>query len=432
MSDTPRTSRRSVLKGIGATTLGTLGFGAAGSSPVEAAGESVMMQYFHEPWSTVESDIPTIADVGYDAIWIQQPCKAKLDWSDQDGRNDPPLGYQPIDHRTFDSAFGTEAELQSLIDTAHSHGVEVYLDTVLNHMAGGNGYDFPQFDYEHFHHQVGSIDDWSDAHQVKHGELLGLPDLAQDYDHQSSADAEHVRSVLKDYMDKMAAFGADGHRFDAVKHIYDYFFEDHAVPWADNNDMFKVGEVYSGSIDYVDNYVQTGMHAFDYPLFFNQITNAFEYGDMSQLEEAGYTYYNPWRSVPFVDNHDKDAPSQYELAHAYISTIEGYPVHYNLYPSWLLDNSNINNMVWVKKNLAGGDTYWRHSGNDLLVYERYNNLLVGLNNNTSNWRSEWVYTSWNDTTLNDYSGNASDISTDGNGWVKISVPPEGWVFYAPY
>ncbi|MFB6188872.1 MAG: alpha-amylase domain-containing protein [Halapricum sp.] len=432
MSGNARTSRRSVLKSIGATSLGTLGYAAAGPSPVVAAGEPVFMQYFHEKWPTVEDDIPTIADVGYDAIWIQNPCKCKLDWSDQSGRNDPPLGYQPVDFRTFDSAFGTESDLQSLIDTAHSYGVEVYLDTVMNHMASGYDYDFPAFSYNDFHHDVGSIDDWSDPHQVKHGELLGLPDLAQDVNHNGSNYGDYVRSQLKNYMDKMASVGADGHRFDAVKHIYDYFWDDHAVPWADNNGMFKVGEVYSGSVDYVQNYVDTGMHAFDYPLFFNGISSAFDYGDMSSLKATGLTEQDPYHSCPFVDNHDKDAPPQYELAYAYATTIEGYPVHYNLYPDWLLGNSNINNMVWVKKNLAGGETYWRHSSNDLLVYERYNNLLVGLNNNTSNWKSEWVYTSWNSTTLHDYSGNASDISTDGNGWVQISVPPEGWVFYAPY
>jgi len=429
MRETPRTSRRSVLKGIGTAALGALGFGSAGSSPAEAAGEPIMMQYFHEPWSTVESDIPTIADVGYDAIWIQQPAEAILTWDDQDGRNDPPLGYQPVDLRNFNSEFGTESELQSLIDTAHSHGVEVYLDTVLNHMAAASYDTFPQFEYEHFHHDVGAIDDWSDPHQVKHGEFLGLKDLGQ-LSH-IDGDPAYVRQQLKNYMDKMAEFGADGHRFDAAKHMYTDFFSDYANQWADDNGMFKVGEVYDGSVDYVQNYADTGMNVFDYPLFFT-MHDAFEYGDMSALEGAGITGQDPWHSVPFADNHDEDGPSQYELAFAYASTIEGYPVHYNLYPSWLLDNDNINNMVWVKKNLAGGETYYRHSGNDLLVYERYNNLLVGLNNNTSSWRDEWVYTSWRDETLNDYSGNASDVTVNNDGWVKISVPPEGWVFYAPY
>jgi alpha-amylase len=389
-----------------------------------------MLQYFHEKWPTVTANIPRIAERGYDAIWIQQPAKARLEWSDQHGRNEPPLGYQPVDFRTFDSAFGTEEQLHELIETAHAHDIDVVLDTVLNHMAAEMGYDFPQFDADHFHHKVGRIEDWDDPHQVKHGNLLKLKDLAQDYDHQDPDDAEHVREVLKQYMDKMAAFDADGHRFDAVKHIYKSFWEDYAIPWADANDMFKVGEVYSGSVDYVENYVETGMAAFDYPLYFQGIGSAFEHGDLSTLPGTGLVASDPGNAMPFVDNHDKHAPSQYKLAYAFATTIEGYPVHYNLYPDWLLGDDDIANMVWVKKNLAGGELFWRHTGSDLLVYERYNNLLVGINNSTS-WQRKRVYTSWPNTTLNDYSGNATTVSTDGNGWVTLSVPPEGWVFYAP-
>ncbi|RRJ31520.1 DUF1939 domain-containing protein [Halocatena pleomorpha] len=414
-------SRRWLLKGLG--VVGTVGLTAAATDSVRAAsGDPVAFQYFHETWNTITSNLSTVADRGYDAVWIQAPQKSGLTWADQGGRNDPPLGYQPIDFTSFESEFGTEAELRTLIDTAHNHGIEVYVDCVMNHMADGNGYEFPRFSYSDFHHCCGGIDDWNDPHEVKNGELLGLPDLKQE--------SSYVRGELYNYMQKIAAVGADGYRYDAAKHMYPSYFRDYANPWADEFGMERVAEVYSGSVPYVQEYIDTGMNAFDYPLFYT-VSDVFSGGDMSTLQGAGVKAQDPWHAWPFVDNHDQNGPDQYELAHAHLLTMEGCPVVYNLYPDWILNNDAINTMVKVRKNHCSGETHWRHTDTDLVVYERYNNLLVGLNNNTTDWRSSSVYTSWTDTVLHDYSGNTDDVSVDGDGRVEVSVPPEGWVFYAP-
>ncbi|RBI59950.1 DUF1939 domain-containing protein [halophilic archaeon] len=412
---------------VGGLSVAGLGVGLSTLSEAgEAAGEQVHFQYFHETWPTITNNLSTVADRGYDAIWIQSPQKSDLTWDDQNGRNDPPLGYQPVDFTTFNSEFGTEADLQALINEAHNQGLEVYVDCVMNHMATGHDYDFPRFSHDDFHHCVGSIDDWNDDHQVEHGELLGLPDLAQ-YDSYSS---DYVRGELMNYMEKIASFGADGYRYDAVKHVEEKYWRDYANPKADELGMSRIGEVFDGSVDYVQGYIDTGMDAFDYPLYY-VLHDVFSSGDMSRLEGAGVVAQDPWHSHPFVQNHDEGAPSQYHLAHAFVLTIEGTPMVYNLYPNTILDDSEVNNMVWVKKNLTGGETYWRHTDSDLAIYERYNNLLVGINNGGSS-RTQSVYTSWTNTTLKDYSGTGGDVTTDANGWVDIMVPSEGWVFYAPY
>jgi alpha-amylase len=389
-----------------------------------------------------------VGEWGFDAIWIMQPAEGAETKDDPEwSRNNPPLGYQPIDFTNFDSEWGTEDELTTLIDTAHGNGVDVYLDTVLNHMAAEPYSAFPRFSEWDFHNN-GGID--SDAYnfdpnnsecfdengdpkdpdeieckpfQVENHDLLGLKDLDQDSD--------YVRGELKTYMEDMAALGADGYRFDAVKHIDEAFFADYANQWAENLDMFRVGEIITGSDKYLEGYVTAGpeMHVFDYPLHFT-INSVFDYGDMRNLEGAGYVAQNPFRAMPFVENHDTDGPSQYKLAHAFVTTIEGYPVLYNLYPDWLLKQDDIKNMVWVKRNLAGGGTLWRYTDSDLAIYERESNLLVGLNNSGSQ-RSEWVDTSWADTELEDYAGNGPNVTTESDSRVEITVPPEGWVFYAP-
>jgi len=386
-------------------------------APRADPGEPVAFQYFHEDWRTITDDLSRVAERGYDAIWIQQPARASLDWSDQDGRNDPPLGYQPVDLRTFDGALGTESELRELIDTAHEHGLAVYVDTVMNHMAAGRDpkYEFPQFGYEDFHHP--------DDPDEETKELLGLPDLEQE--------SAYVRGELRAYVEKIAALGADGYRFDAVKHIPASFFAEYANQWADDLGMFRVGEILNGSTSYVQEYVDQGpgMHAFDYPLHF-VVDEVFDGGDMTRLEDAGLFSQDPGHAMPFVENHDVDGPSQYKLAHALVLTIEGYPVVYNRYPDWVLEEDDVTEMVWVKSNLAGGPMRWRHADADVVVYERETNLLVALNNATAS-RTVEVATSWQNQTLADYAGNVSDVTTDGDGRVTLTVPAEGWTFYAP-
>jgi alpha-amylase len=452
MADSERhadVSRRGVLKGLGgAVAAATAGVGFAQSATADA-GESVALQYFHEDWQTITDDLERVGSLGFDAIWIQQPAESMLDWSDQGGRNQPPLGYQPVDYRNFDSSFGTEAELQTLIDTAHDNDVDVIVDTVLNHMANASADAFPQFEDEHFHNQ-GGIEQWAysfdandsrcfengdtggtpkdpdriecDPSIIENSALLSLRDLDQDQ--------EYVREQLKNYVDKIASLGADGHRFDGAKHMPESFFANYANQWAEDNGMFRVGEVYSGNREYLRGYANTGpgMYVFDFALYYT-MNGVFDGGDMSRLEGAGLIATDPGKSMPFVENHDVDAPSQYELAHAFMLSSEGYPMLYNLFADDLLENDNIVNAVWVKKNLAGGQTIWRQTDSDLAVFEREGNLLTGLNNGDTD-RTVTVETSWSEQDLRDYAGNAENVTTAGDGSVEITVPAGGWVFYA--
>ncbi len=44
-------------------------------------------------------------------------------------------GYDVLDYAALNPAYGSEADLKALIDAAHSHGIKIYLDYVLNHTA---------------------------------------------------------------------------------------------------------------------------------------------------------------------------------------------------------------------------------------------------------------------------------------------------------
>jgi len=421
-------SRRDVLKGMGALGATAAGAGLA-SRGTQALGSAAVYQYYHTDWNTVTNDLSTIADQGYDAIQVPPAQYSRLDRSHQNSVTDPPLGYQPIDLTNFDSVFGTESEYQAMVDEAHNQGLEVIADAVINHMAAADDFrgaepiyysDLPYFSEADFHPK--DCINYDDPDSVENDWLTCE---LKDFDHSSS----YVRGQLRDYVQKYANMGVDGIRWDAVKHVPESFFDDYANVWADNEGLWTVGECLQGSVDYCQGYADTGMSVTDYPLYYTLKDACDPSGDLSLLDDGGLVDQSPFQALTFVSNHDSGPPALEKLAYAYILTYEGYP---RVYSNRIgVQDADIRNLLWVRNNLAGGTAYTRYSSSPLYVFERYNNLLVGLNR-TGSWRSATVYTSWSNTTLNDYSGNAGDITTGGDGYVDVSVPPEGWVCYAPY
>ncbi|WP_226011806.1 alpha-amylase domain-containing protein [Halomicrobium salinisoli] len=416
------------MRGIGALGATAAGAGLA-SDAAEAVGSSAVYQYYHTDWTDVTDDLATIAEQGYDAIQVPPAQYSRLDRSHQEGVTDPPLGYQPVDLRNFDSVFGTEAEYQAMVEEAHVQGLDVIADAVVNHMAAADDFrgadpvtfeELPYFSEADFHPK----DDinYDDPESVENDWLTGeLKDLKQE--------SSYVRDQLRRYVEKYAGLGVDGIRWDAVKHVPEWFFADYANQWADDNGLWTVGECLQGSVDYCQGYADTGMSVTDYPLYYTLKDACDPNGDLSLLDGAGLVDQSPFRALTFVSNHDSGPPALEKLAYAYVLTYEGYPRVYG--NRIAIDDSDIRNLLWIRNNLAGDAAYTRYSASDLYVFERYNNLLVGLNR-TSDTRTATVYTSWSNTTLNDYSGNAGDVTTGSDGYVDVSVPPEGWVCYAPY
>ena len=64
-----------------------------------------------------------LTDLGVDAIWLSPIYPSPgLD-----------VGYDVSDHTTVDPVFGTDADFDRLVDAAHTRGVRVILDLVMNH-----------------------------------------------------------------------------------------------------------------------------------------------------------------------------------------------------------------------------------------------------------------------------------------------------------
>ncbi len=67
--------------------------------------------------------LPYVADLGVDAIWLSPFFKSPM----QD------FGYDVADYRAVDPLFGTSADLDAVVATAHRLGLKVIIDQVLSH-----------------------------------------------------------------------------------------------------------------------------------------------------------------------------------------------------------------------------------------------------------------------------------------------------------
>ncbi len=371
------------------------------------------------PWTRMEALMPAAANLGLDAIWIPPPTKACTGaWS---------VGYDPYDRwdlgdkfqqGTTETLWGSRAELESLVEAAHNVGIEVYADAVLNHNGAGMNYTYPDFSYTDFHH-YGGIQDWNDQWWLENGDLFGLEDLRQE--------KGYVRDHLLEWIEWIQTeVGIDGFRYDAVKHVPYWFWED----VGDVDQGYTFGEALSGDVGYVSWYANTGMDMADFPLYYvlRDVFAADASRWMSDLQGAGLSSDI---TVMFIENHDVSGPAKKNLAYAYVLT-RGGNVHVfveDLLDPWL--RNQLQNQIWVHHNLAWGDQDWKVSARNQVVYERRGNLLVGINRAYGD-NTRTVTTSFRNTWLHDHSGhNPNDVWVNGSGSVTITIPADNYVFYAP-
>jgi len=204
------------------------------SSPTHSfaalAGKNVIMQgfYWNVPmggtwWSTVQGNISEWAGAGITSIWLPPIYKgASGGYS---------CGYDPFDYFDFGdynqmwttaTRYGNKAGLQACISAAHSAGLQVYADIVMNHCYGGSAQANPNTgtttntlftpasgifprSYNDFHP---STYEQSDA-----GTFSNYPDFCHKNPDVSGGFWSNANSVAKYYKNTL---GFDGWRFDWV------------------------------------------------------------------------------------------------------------------------------------------------------------------------------------------------------------------------
>ncbi|GAA4391183.1 carbohydrate-binding module family 20 domain-containing protein [Actinomadura verrucosospora] len=176
-----------------------------------------------------------LGPAGYGAVQVAPPAESVSLASTNDGAHPWWEVYQPVSYG-LTSRLGSRAQFSSMVTACHNAGVRVYVDAVVNHMAGHNntantayggstfdpgGFAYPAvpYGYGDFHHandgycndDDAGIDDWNNTSEVQNCELVSLSDL--------KTQSGSVRDKIAGYLNDLIGLGVDGFRIDAAKHI---------------------------------------------------------------------------------------------------------------------------------------------------------------------------------------------------------------------
>lgn len=118
-------------------------------------------------------------DLGVNALWISAPYEQIHGYCDS-GKGFAHYsyhGYYVLDYTETDANFGTEKEFETLVDTAHEHGLRVIIDIVMNHSGYNTVKDMEEYNF-------GTL--LSGASEYKY-KLDGVSDVNSHIDFKSSA-----------------------------------------------------------------------------------------------------------------------------------------------------------------------------------------------------------------------------------------------------
>ena len=326
----------------------------------------VMLQGFYwnsyadTQWTRLERQADDLAKV-FDLVWIPQSgyCGGQS------------MGYDDLYWFTnYNSSFGTEAELRSMIATFKEKGIGTIADVVINHRRNVSSWtDFPAETYNGVTYQMTYNDICSDDEAAKNGQKVGPNkdtgegwDGMRDLDHKSENVQTSVKAYLKFLLNDL---GYTGFRYDMVK---GYSAEFTKMYNEDSKPQFSVGECWDSSNtikNWIDGTGKTSA-AFDFQFRYT-VRNAANAGDWNKLgqqngdnwplisanyQTGSYRQY----AVTFVENHDTEKRPDADqdpikkdtlAANAYLLAMPGTPCVF--FTHWKAYKQEIANMITVRK-----------------------------------------------------------------------------------
>lgn len=381
--------------------------------------KGVMLQGFYwdsyddSQWATLEKQANDLA-TSFDLIWIPQSGNC----------GGSSMGYDDLYWFTnYNSSFGNEKQLRSMIKTFKSLGIGTIADVVINHRRNVSSWtDFPAETYNGVTYQLTYNDICSNDEAAENGYQVGPNkdtgkgwDGMRDLDHKSENVQTSVKAYLKFLLNDL---GYTGFRYDMVK---GYAAEYTKLYNEDSKPQFSVGEYWDSSSKiktWIDGTDKTSA-AFDFQ-FKYVVRNATDKQDWSYLkkqndgnwplistsfEQGAYRQY----AVTFVENHDTevrpDGSSNGPLkkdtlaANAFMLAMPGTPCVFLKH--WQTYKSEIKAMIEARK-LAGIANTSKYS-------------VEG--NPTANITTHFAFVT--DEKLYTVIGNTSKVTPDASKWTKI-------------
>lgn len=173
-------------------------------------------------FETIKEKMPEIAAAGFSAVQTSPICEVNNGGDGSltiSGGDNWWWHYQPTDYKIGNYQFGTKEQFKEMCDTAHSYGVKVIVDSVLNHTTAyydkisDNIKNLPGKAFHPMGDEREPGQNWSevDRYEETQYDLSGLYDLNT----QNKEVQNYILNFLKDCVEN----GADGFRYDAAKLI---------------------------------------------------------------------------------------------------------------------------------------------------------------------------------------------------------------------
>lgn len=256
-----------------------------------------------------------LEDLGVNTIWIT-PIVENITDDQHDAKTDTATygyhGYWASDFTKLNKHLGTEEEFAALIEAAHSRGMKLMVDVVLNHAGYGTEKYFNNILEGADGKKIKMLRDSSNtvSGDDKLAALSDLPDFVTE-------DAEVRNQLIKWQTDWMEKYKIDYYRVDTVKHVDSTTWSAFKNSLTKVNPDFKMIGEYSGA-GYANTAGELGTGSMDALLDFdfNDFAKDFVGGKISTVENSllkrNGVLNNTATMGNFLNSHDEDT-LQYKL-----------------------------------------------------------------------------------------------------------------------
>lgn len=290
-------------------------------------GEKGGSSYHGGDFAGLNQKLDYLKDLGVNTIWIT-PIVENITEDQHDNKTDTATygyhGYWASDFTKLNRHLGTEQQFKALLDAAHSKGMKIMVDVVLNHAGYGTEDYFNNILMDADGKPVSMIRDSNNtiSGDDKYDSLSDLPDFVTE----NKAVTDQLVTWQTEWMSK---YSIDYYRVDTVKHVETTTWEAFKNSLTKVNPDFKMIGEYSGA-GYANNAGELGTGSMDALLDFdfNDFAQKFVTGDISgvesSLQKRNGAINNTATMGSFLSSHDEDT-LQYKLVNeSKISEEEAY------------------------------------------------------------------------------------------------------------
>ena len=290
-------------------------------------GEKGGSSYHGGDFAGLNQKLDYLKDLGVNTIWIT-PIVENITEDQHDNKTDTATygyhGYWASDFTKLNKHLGTEQQFKALLDAAHSKGMKIMVDVVLNHAGYGTEKYFNSILTDADGNSISMIRDSNNtiSGDDKYDSLSDLPDFVTE----NKAVTDQLVAWQTEWMSK---YNIDYYRVDTVKHVETTTWEAFKNSLTKVNPDFKMIGEYSGA-GYANNAGELGTGTMDALLDFdfNDFAQNFVTGNISSVENSLQKRNNAINNTSvmgsFLSSHDEDT-LQYTLVNkSKISEEEAY------------------------------------------------------------------------------------------------------------